>query len=174
MFELLYDPISEIKRAKKHGYLRLLLYLLTCSLFLMLGFLFLGWALYSNTFQAATFASIVLGGLFAIIVAPFVLAFFFSIVLHVLGSKSVYYESLTAFVLSMIFPAVFLFFAGSISFFPKLKIISALLISYGSILGIATFFRAAKEYSDLPYVDISIAVLVVLVPLCLVGVFFVL
>ncbi len=166
MFALLYDPVSEIKKAKRQSFAKVLMYLLTASLFATIGVFFFAWR-YSSTKLSQTF---IINGtlvvLFSLMVLSAIFAFFFSLAMHVLDGRGGYYEGLSAIVLSMVAPAIMLFFGGALSFMPYGLVFSALLAAYGFVIGTATLFRAAKELFELDYAGVLVGFLISLIPVC--------
>lgn len=159
MFALLYDPLSEIKKVRKESYARLLMYLLTASLFASCGMLFFGLNYAGDVISAGVLVNSIIGFIFAFFVGALFLAFFFSIALHVLDGKGGYYEGLSCVVLSFVAPAVMFFFAGALSFVPYGVIGSILLLTYGGVLSMVTLFRAGKELFSLDYAGVFVGVL---------------
>lgn len=165
MFGLLYDPLGEIRKSKKQSYARVLMYLLTASLFETIGALFIAWRYFRDILTTNVLVNGIIGLLFSLIVAHLVVAFFFSVAMHVLDGKGGYYEGLATLVLAMVAPAVMLFFAGAVLFVPYGVIASALLLAYGYVLGIVTLFRAGKELFELDYVGVLIGFFATAIPL---------
>ncbi len=165
MFRLLYDPVSEIRHAKKQGYAKLLLYLVAVSLFATAGVLFLAARYFPSALTLNLLVSGIVGLLFGLIAAHIVVAFFFSFALHILDGKGGYYDGLTALVYAMVAPAIMLFFGGALTFIPFGPILFLFLLVYGVVLGTATLFRAAKEFFELDYAGVLSAVLITFVPL---------
>ncbi len=165
MFQLLYDPVSEIKKAKKQSYAKILMYLLTASLFATVGVLFVAWRYFRDLLTTNTLVNGIIGLLFALIAAHLVVAFFFSVAMHVLDGKGGYYDGLATLVLAMVAPAITLFFAGAALFVPFGVFVASLLIAYGHVLGIVTLFRAGKELFDLDYAGVLVGFLATAVPL---------
>lgn len=163
MFKLLYDPVSEIKSAKKQSYAKILLYLLAASLFETIGLLFFAWRYFSKFFTPNVLVYGIVGTLFFLIVIHLVVAFFFSLAMHVLDGKGGYYEGLTTLVLSMVAPAVAIFFAGAASFISPF--VASVLLIYGYVIGTATLFRSGKELFELDYAGVLIGFLITVIPL---------
>lgn len=172
MFKLLYDPVSEIKSAKKQSYAKILLYLLAASLFETIGLLFFAWRYFTKYFTQDILVYGIIGTLFTLIAIHFVVAFFFSLAMHVLDGKGGYYEGLTTVVLSMVAPAVAVFFAGAASFLSPF--VAAVLLIYGYIIGTATLFRSGKELFELDYAGVLIGFLITVIPLGLASFIFLL
>ena len=160
MFALLYDPVKEIRLAKKQSYSRILLYLVAAALFETVGLLFFAWNFFPDKFSNDLLVMGVFGVLGGLILAHLVVAFFFSLALHVLDGKAGYYEGLSALVLSFVAPAVAVFFAGALSFIPFGTFLSILLLMYGYVLGGATLFRSAKEFFELDYAGVLVGFLI--------------
>jgi len=165
MFRLLYDPVTEIERCREQSFAKILLYLIAVSLFEGVGILFFAWRYLSKAFQTDVIVEGALIIIFVLIVAHLVVAFFFSIAMHVLDGKGGYYEGLTTLVLAMVAPAVMLFFAGAIAFLPLGTFVSAPFILYGCVLGAATLFRSAKELFELDYAGVLVGFLITVVTL---------
>jgi len=165
MFALLYDPVSEIRKSKRQSYARILMYLLTASLFETVGVLFIAWRYFREVLTANTLVNGIIGLLFALIIAHLVVAFFFSVAMHVLDGKGGYYDGLATLVLAMVAPAIMLFFAGAILFVPFGVVVSSLLVAYGYVLGIVTLFRAGKELFELDYTGVLVGFLATAIPL---------
>jgi len=166
MFALLYDPVSEIKKAKRQSFARVLMYLLTASLFATVGVFFFAWR-YSSAKLSQTF---IINGtlvvLFSLMVLSAIFAFFFSLAMHVLDGRGGYYEGLSAVVLSMVAPAMMIFFGGALSFMPYGFGFAGLLAAYGFVIGTATLFRASKELFELDYAGVLVGFLISLIPVC--------
>ena len=107
----------------------------------------------------------IIGTVFSLIAAHLIAAFFFSLAMHVLDGKGGYYEGLTALVLGMIAPATMMFFAGALTFIPFGIFFASLLMTYGYVLGVATLFRASKEFFELDYAGVLVGVLIVFIPM---------
>jgi hypothetical protein len=167
MFQLLYDPVSEIRKARKQSYAKILMYLLTASLFETIGVLFIAWRYFRDALTTNTLVNGIFGLLFALIAAHLIIAFFFSVVMHVLDGKGGYYDGLATVVLAMVAPAIMLFFAGAVLFIPFGVVIASLLLAYGCVLGIATLFRAGKELFELDYAGVLVGFLATSIPLAL-------
>ena len=165
MFQLLYDPVSEIKKAKKQCYAPIILYLVAAALFETAGLLFFGWRLFSTWLKPHVLAYGIAGTFFALILIHLVVALFFTVAMHVLDGKGGYYEGLTTLVLAMVAPAITTFFAGAASFVPYGSGASAVLLAYGYILGTATLFRSGKELFELDYAGVLIGFLITAVTL---------
>jgi len=165
MFQLLFDPVAEIKRAKKQSYSKVLMYLFAAALFETAGLFFFALRLFADKLSQGMIINGILGFLFACIGFHLVVAFFFSAAMHVLDGKGGYYEGLTAVVFSMVAPAVATFFAGALSFIPFALPLAVLLVSFGYVLGAATLFRAAKELFELDYAGVLVGVLITMFPL---------
>lgn len=162
MFALLYDPLSEIRSAKKESYAKVLMYLLTSVLFAAVGFFFFLWRFFEPTTDVAV--KYVLCFLFGSLAAILAFSFFVSVALHVLDGKGGFYEGLAMVILSAVAPSVMVFFAGAVAFIPFGVIVSAFLLVYGCVLGAATFFRAGKELFELDYAGVFIGLLVAKMP----------
>ena len=160
MFALLFDPVSEIKKAKRQSYVQILLYLITAALFETAGFLFFGWRFFSSWLKPEMIAYGIAGTFFALIIIHLVVAFFFTVAMHVLDGKGGYYEGLTTLVLAMVAPAITTFFAGAATFVPYGSGVAAVLLAYGYILGTATLFRSGKELFELDYAGVLIGFLI--------------
>jgi hypothetical protein len=141
------------------------MYLLTASLFETIGLLFVAWKYFSKWLAPDLVVNGIVGILFSLIAAHLVVAFFFSAAMHVLDGKGGYYEGLATLVLSMVAPAISLFFAGAALFMPFGIYVSALLLSYGYVLGTATLFRSGKELFELDYAGVLIGFLTTAIPL---------
>ncbi|MBI4146393.1 hypothetical protein HY489_03590 [Candidatus Woesearchaeota archaeon] len=165
MFELLYDPVAEIKRIKRQSFAKVLLYLLAVSLFEAAGVLFFAWRFVPDKLTASFVVNGLLAFIFGSMALHLIIAFFFSVAMHVLDGKGGYYEGLAAVVLSSVAPAVTTFFAGVIAFAPVGGIIAVLLVTFGYILGFATLFRAGKELFELDYAGVLVGFLVTVLPL---------
>ncbi len=172
MFALLFDPVSEIRKVKKCGYAHVLLYLVAASLFETAGLLFFGWRFFSSWLKPEVLAYGIVGAIFAIIILHLVVAFFFSIAMHILDGKGGYYEGLATLVLAMVAPAITTFFAGAATFVPYGSGAAAVLLSYGYILGTATLFRSGKELFELDYAGVLVGFLITAVTLGLAFSFF--
>jgi len=168
MFKLLYDPVSEIKHAKKQSFAKILMYLLAAALFETAGLLFIGWRYFSKLLVPEVLAYAILFTLFSIILVHLIVAFFFALAMHVLDGKGGYYEGLATLVLAMVAPAIATFFAGAVVYIPFGFYISALLLAYGYIIGAATLFRSGKEFFELDYAGVLIGFLITALPLGLV------
>jgi len=168
MFELLYDPLKEIKKCKKQSYSRILMFLVAASLFETIGLLFLGWRYFNNLMTTSLVVNGVVFVLFALILLHLLVALFFSISMHILDGKGGYYEGLTTLVLAFIAPAVSIFFGGALTFIPFGVYPALLLIAYGYVVGFATLFRAAKELFELDYAGVFAGFLITAIPLSLV------
>ena len=162
MFALLYDPLSEIRAVKRPSYSKVLLYLLTSVLFATVGVFFFLWRFLEPT--TANAVSYVLFFLFGSLGALLVTSFFLSVALHVLDGKGGFYEGLAMVVLSAVAPSVMVFFAGAAAFVPFGIVVSCLLLSFGCVLGAATFFRAGKELFELDYAGVFIGLLIASMP----------
>lgn len=160
MFALLYDPVREIKLAKKQNYARILLYLVAAALFETVGLLFFAWNFFPDRFSNDLLVMSIFGVLAGLILAHLVVAFFFSLALHVLDGKAGYYEGLSALVLAFVAPAVAIFFAGALSFVPFGIFLSILLLMYGCVLGASTLFRSAKEFFEIDYAGVLVGFLI--------------
>lgn len=151
MFELLYDPIKQIKYADKHpSFSRVLLMLVASSLFFTAGVLFF-------CFRFASLQEfivlILFGALFGFLAFMLICAFFLSLALHVLGGKGGYYEGLTSYTLGMVAISVMLFFAGALSFIPFIGLpIAGILLMYGFVIGFSITLRCTKELFGVGYV----------------------
>jgi len=167
MFRLLFDPLSEIKAASEESYAKLLLYVLASAMFLTVGVLFFAWRFFSSIFSTSALTVGVFGTLTAALLFPFVMAFFFAVVYHVLDGKGGYYEALAATVLAMVAPSVAWFFAGALSFLPYGLAGSLLLLSYGYVLSGATGARAFKEYFKLDYAGVFLGAIIAKMPFLL-------
>ena len=165
MFALLYDPVSEIKKAKKQSYSRILMYLLTASLFETIGFLFIAWRYFRDSLTTNLLVSGIFGTLFSLIAVHLVAAFFYSFAMHVLDGKGGYYDGLATLVLAMVAPAVLTFFAGAALFVPFGLFFAAAMLAYGYVLGAATLFRAGKELFELDYAGVLVGFLITAIPL---------
>lgn len=172
MFALLFDPVSEIKKAKKQNYFRILLYLITAALFETAGLLFFGWRFFSTWLKSDIIAYGIIGILLAIIIAHLVVAFFFTVAMHVLDGRGGYYEGLATLVLAMVAPAITTFFAGAATFVPYGYGAAVVLLAYGYILGSATLFRSGKEMFELDYAGVLIGFLITALTLGLAVSFF--
>ncbi len=172
MFQLLYDPVSEIKKAKKQNYFHIFLYLIAAALFETAGLLFFGWRFFSNLLSTNTIAYGIVATFFFIVLTHLVVAFFFSVAMHVLDGKGGYYEGLATLVLAMVAPAITTFFAGAAIFLPYGTGIAAVLLAYGCILGTATLFRSGKELFELDYAGVLIGFLITALTLGLAYSFF--
>ncbi len=172
MFRLLYDPVSEIKKAKKQNYFHIFLYLVAAALFETAGLLFLGWRFFNVLLNTNTIAYGIVATFLSIIFIHLVVAFFFSVAMHVLDGKGGYYEGLTTLVLAMVAPAIATFFAGAAIFLPYGAGIAAVLFAYGYILGTATLFRSGKELFELDYAGVLIGFLITALTLGLASFFF--
>jgi len=160
LFKLLYDPVAVIKETKTEGFPKILLVLIAASLFATAGLLFLSWRFMPFAVHQNLIVLGIVAVLFGCIISHLVAAFFFSLVMHVLDGQGGYFEGLATLVLSMVAPAVSLFFAGAISFLPYGLIIGLLLLTYGYSIGTATLFRAAKEFFGLDYTGVLIGFLI--------------
>lgn len=158
MFALLYDPLSEIKKCRSESFARILIYLLTASLFAACGLLFYGLRYASEVVSMSVLVASVVGFLFAFFLGVLFFALFFAMCLHVLDGKGGYYEGLCCLVLSFVPLAVCFFFGGALSFIPYGILASLLLFVYGFVLGAATLFRAGKELFGLDYAGVSVGV----------------
>jgi hypothetical protein len=140
------------------------MYLLTASLFATIGAFFFAWR-YAGLSQ-----SFLVNGtlvfLFSLMVAILVFAFFFSLAMHVLDGRGGYYEGLCAIVMSLVAPAMMVFFGGALSFMPYGLGFAGLLASYGFVIGTATLFRASKELFELDYAGVLVGFLISLIPIC--------
>lgn len=165
MFALLFDPIGEIREAKKQSFAKILLYLLTAAMFWTIGVLFFAWRYFADWVASDFLVLGILGSLFGTMLFAVVMAFFFAVSYHVLDGKAGYYEALALVVLSMVAPAVAWFFAGALSFVPYGIVVSALLIAYGHVLSGATGARAAKEYFGLDYAGVFLGAVIAKAPL---------
>lgn len=165
MFKLLYDPVSEIRIAKKQSYARIFMYLLTASMFETIGMFFFAWYYFSELITANILVLGTIGTLFSLIAVHLLVAFFYSFAMHVLDGKGGYYEGLATLVLAMVAPAVATFFGGALIFVPYGMIISGLVLAYGYILGAATLFRAGKDLFELDYAGVLIGFLITAIPL---------
>lgn len=154
MFALLYDPLSEIRAAKKESYAKILMYLLSSVLFAAVGFFFFLWRFLEPSTDVAV--KYVLCFLFGSLAAVLVYSFFVSVALHVLDGKGGFYEGLSMAVLSLVAPSVMMFFSGAVAFIPFGLPVSAFLLMYGCVLGVATFFRAGKELFELDYAGVFV------------------
>ena len=159
MFALLYDPLSEIKKCRDESYARILMYLLTASLFAACGLLFYGLNYASEIVSVSVLISSIVGFLFAFFFGVLFFALFLAMCLHVLDGKGGYYEGLCCLVLSFVPFAVCFFFGGALSFIPYGLLASLLLFVYGFVLGTATLFRAGKELFSLDYAGVSVGVI---------------
>ncbi|MEM3154531.1 MAG: hypothetical protein QW165_03115 [Candidatus Woesearchaeota archaeon] len=169
MFQLLYDPVAEIKKSKKQSYAKILLYLLAAALFETAGLFFFAWRYFSGLLTPDVIAYGVLGVLFVLILAHLVVAFFFAMSMHVLDGKGGYYEALASLVLAMVAPAVAIFFAGAVSFVPYGSGAVGVMLAYGYILGAATLFRSGKEFFELDYAGVLVGFLITAIPLGLIS-----
>ena len=165
MFQLLYDPLAEIRKCKRQQFGRILLYLLTAALFETVGLLFFAWRYIPEQLTPNLVVNGILLVLFGIIVCHLICAFFFALAMHVLDGKGGYYEGLAAIVLSSVAPAVMTFFGGALSFAPLGIFVALFLITFGYVLGLATLFRAGKELFELDYAGVAIGFLVTVIPL---------
>lgn len=172
MFQLLYDPVSEIKSAKKQRYSRILLYLVAAALFETAGLFFFGWRFFSSWLKPDVLAYSIIGAFALLIVVHLVVAFFFTVAMHVLDGKGGYYEGLATLVLAMVAPAVTTFFAGAATFVPFGSGVAAALLAYGYILGTATLFRSGKEMFEIDYAGVLIGFLITALTLGLASSFF--
>lgn len=166
MFALLYDPVSEIKKAKKQSYARILMYLLTAALFETVGILFFAWWYFREFLTTNILVNGIVGVLFSLVALHLIVAFFFSISMHVLDGKGGYYEGLATLVLAMVAPAVATFFAGAALFLPFGVYVAAALLAFGYVLGAATLFRSGKELFELDYAGVLVGFLITFLPLC--------
>jgi hypothetical protein len=173
MFALLFDPVSEIKKAKKCSYAHILLYLVAASLFETAGLLFFGWRFFSTWLKPEMIAYGIGAAFLAIIIIHLVVAFFFTVAMHVLDGKGGYYEGLATLVLAMVAPAIATFFAGAATFVPYGSGAAAVMLSYGYILGTATLFRSGKEMFELDYAGVLIGFLITALTLGLASSFFI-
>ena len=160
MFQLLYDPVSEIKKAKKESYARILMYLIAASFFETTGLFFLIWRYFSDRLTTNLLVNGIIGTLFSLIELQLIVAFFFSMIMHVLDGKGGYYEGLASLVLSMVAPAMMTFFAGALVFLPYGAVFASLLFMYGYAVGASTLFRAGKEFFELDYAGVLAGVLI--------------
>ncbi|HLF55155.1 MAG TPA: hypothetical protein VI612_05555 [Candidatus Nanoarchaeia archaeon] len=161
MFKILYDPVSVIKQEVKNpSFPRILLMLFAASLFETIGLLFIVWKFLPFLLTQNFIVLGILVSLFGLIASHLVVAFFFSLVMHVLDGKGGYYDGLSTLVLGMIAPAVAIFFAGAFVFIPFGLFFALLLLSYGYVLGAATLFRAAKELFSVDYAGVLIGFLI--------------
>ncbi len=160
MFALLFDPVNEIRIVKKQSYAHIILYLIAAALFETAGLLFFGWRFFSTWLKPSVLAYGIVGAFFALILIHLVVAFFFSVAMHVLDGKGGYYEGLATLVLAMVAPAITTFFAGAATFVPYGSGAAAVLLAYGYILGTATLFRAGKELFEIDYAGVLIGFLI--------------
>ena len=167
MFKLLYDPVVEIRQIRKPSFAKLLLYLLTASLFETVGVLFFAWHYFSGALSQSVVVNGVCALLFGLIVVHLFVAFFFSVAMHVLDGRGGYYEGLAVVVLSMVAPAVMTFFAGAFTFIPLGKFVSVLLLIFGYVIGFSTFFRAGKDLFGLDYSGVLVGFLATVIPFAL-------
>ncbi len=165
MFDLLHDPLNEIRKCKKQSYARILMFLVTASLFETIGLLFFGWRFFSHLMSTSFVVNGVVFVLFSLVFLHLFAALFFSVAMHVLDGKGGYYEGLTTLVLAFVAPAVAIFFGGALAFVPMGIYVSLLLISYGYVLGCATLFRSAKELFQLDYAGVLAGFLITTIPL---------
>jgi len=165
MFALLYDPLSEIKKARKQSYAKIFLYLLTAALFETVGLLFIAWRYFPEFLTANTLVTGIFAFLFGCIIAHLVVAFFFGFAMHILDGKGGYYEALACLVLAMIAPAVSIFFAGALTYIPYGIYLALTLVTYGYVVGAATLFRAGKELFELDYAGVLIGFLITAIPM---------
>jgi len=172
MFRLLYDPVSEIKKAKRQSYVHIFLYLIAAALFETAGLLFFGWRFFSTLLNSSLIAYGIVVALFTLLIVHVVVAFFFTVAMHVLDGKGGYYEGLATLVLAMVAPAIATFFAGAAIFLPYGSGIAAILLSYGYILGTAALFRSGKELFELDYAGVLIGFLITALTLGLASFFF--
>jgi hypothetical protein len=170
MFTLLFDPVKEIKKAKKQSYAKILLYLLTGCLFETIGLLFFAWKYLNLT------PDMLVMGVFASLAfffgAHLLVAFFFSFAMHILDGKAGYYEGITCLTLAFIAPAISTFFAGALAYLPFGIYPAILFIVYGYTLGIATLIRSTKELFNLDYAGVWLGFLATVIPLCIAGCLF--
>ncbi len=173
MFGLLYDPIKEIMAAKEQNFVKILVYLVAASLFEGAGILFIAWRYLSQILQTNVLVEGVLIVLFTLIIAHLVIAFFFSLAMHILDGKGGYYEGLTTLVLAMVAPAVALFFGGALMYVPMGIFVSIPLIIYGYVVGAATLFRCAKELFEIDYAGVLVGFLITFATMIVSVLFFV-
>lgn len=165
MFALLYDPLKEIKAAKKRGFAKMMVYLLAAALFETVGLLFVAWRYFRDLLTTNVLVNGIVLVLVSLILAHLFVAFFFSVAMHVLDGRGGYYEGLATLVLAFVAPAVSIFFAGALLFVPFGFHVALLVVAYGYILGAATLFRSAKELFGLDYAGVLLGFLVTFVPL---------
>lgn len=169
MFQLLYDPLSEIRKCKRQQFGKVLLYLLTASMFYTIGLLFFAWRYVPAKLTPTVIANGLLLVLFGLITAVLVASFFFALAFHVLDGKGGYYEGLSMVVLSIVPEGVFTFFAGALTFAPLGIYVALLLLAYGWVLAFAIFFRSGKELFELDYSGVIAGSIAALVPIVLAG-----
>lgn len=165
MFQLLYDPLSEIRKCKRQQFGKILLYLLTASMFYTVGLLFFAWRYIPAKLTPTILANGLLLVLFGIITAVLVASFFFALAFHVLDGKGGYYEGLSMVVLAIVPEGVFTFFAGALTFAPLGIYVALLLLTYGWVLAFAIFFRSGKELFELDYAGVIAGSIAALVPI---------
>jgi len=141
------------------------MYLLTASLFETIGILFIAWRYFRDILTTNTLVNGIIGLLFSLIAAHLIVAFFFSVAMHVLDGKGGYYDGLATLVLAMVAPAISLFFAGAALFLPFGVIVASIIVAYGYVLGTATLFRAGKELFEIDYAGVLIGFLTTAIPL---------
>lgn len=170
MFQLLIDPVEEIKRRKKQSFATIFLYLVAASLFETVGALFFYFKLQTimpkfAVSSAEMVMTGVMGLLMGLIVSHLIVAFFFAVAMHVLDGKGGYYEALTALVLAFVAPAVSIFFGGAASFLPLGGFLALTLITLGYVVGAATLFRSTKELFHVDYAGVFAGLLITAIPL---------
>lgn len=170
MFQLLYDPLGEIKKARHQQFGKILLYLVTASLFYTVGLLFFAWRYFPERLTPPMIANGILLALFGIMTVVLLASFFFALAFHVLDGKGGYYEGLAMTVFALVPDAVFTFFAGALTFAPMGMYVGLTLLAYGWVLAFAIFFRAGKELFELDYAGVFAGFIATLVPLAFVGV----
>lgn len=171
MFQLLIDPVAEIRKRKKQSYSTVLLYLIAAALFETVGLLFFAMRLetFLPVFTPDMLMLGIVGTLILLVVCHFVIALFFAIAMHVLDGKGGYYEALTSLVLAFVAPAVAVFFSGALSFIPLGEFAAVFLVTLGCVMGLATLLRSAKEFFQISYAGVLAGCLITFMPLLLAG-----
>lgn len=167
MFQLLIDPVTEIKKRRKQSYSTILLYLVAAALFETVGLLFFAMRFESflPAFTPDMLMLAIVGTLIFLVAAHFVVALFFAIAMHVLDGKGGYYEALASLVLSFVAPAVAVFFSGALAFLPFGYFVSVFLLTLGYVMGLATLLRSAKEMFQISYAGVLSGCLITFIPL---------
>lgn len=158
MSQLLFNPTSEILKAKKEKNLN------STLIILLIESILIGLAAYILSTKTLAQPLLAILVVFLYLASKLFYGFLIQIVFTVLGGKGKYFEGLTSIVYAM-FPIASSFFVSSILVLihPVGVLLSIIILLIFSVMGVSTFYRGVKELFNVDmivaWIGISILVL---------------